>query len=201
MDLFSRCLCGGRAECGGRCTCCVNGRGEGGAFLPPRFIFTECLWSAASGRHFGRHWSGIRLRHIMEEKCSNDLQSCPLGQRYRLQCRRPAHGDWTASWDKRGRKGKAPPPHSHWVPLTRGGEALSLPALHPEQMSPLPSAPSLGGVPTCVASETHFFCPSVERCPGSTPAPFPFLLVPSFSSCPVARRLGTSCVLGKYVKR
>lgn len=55
--------------------------GDGGAFLPPRIIFTNCLLSAVSARHFARHWSGICLcKSLVEEKRENDLQSCPLGK-------------------------------------------------------------------------------------------------------------------------
>lgn len=55
--------------------------GDGGAFLPPRFIFTNCLWSAVSARHFARHWSGVCLcKSLIEEKHKNDLQSCLLGK-------------------------------------------------------------------------------------------------------------------------
>lgn len=55
--------------------------GDGGAFLPPRFIFTSCLLSAISARHFARRWSGVCLcKSLIEEKRENDLQSCPLGK-------------------------------------------------------------------------------------------------------------------------
>lgn len=51
--------------------------GDGGAFLPPRFLFTRYSLSAVRARHFAAHWSGIYLckNLIMEEKCVNDLQS------------------------------------------------------------------------------------------------------------------------------